>query len=89
MEQSCCEHRNSVSLLGDIPPFTAPFYATGCRTSTGLPASFGHPDDSDSESEVEDDEDEDSNGIQVNVRAVMSSLLTFHFSGGLLYERLS
>lgn len=34
---------------------------------TGLPASFGHPDDSDSESEPEDDEDEDSNGTAVAV----------------------
>jgi hypothetical protein len=30
--------------------------------STGLPASFGDPDESDPESEVEDEGDEDSNG---------------------------
>lgn len=35
--------------------------AVNIGTLTGLPSSFGHPDDSDSESEVEDDEDEDSN----------------------------
>jgi hypothetical protein len=39
------------------------YFTRLCRTRTGLPASFGHPDDSDSESEPEDEEDEDSNGI--------------------------
>lgn len=50
--------------------------------STGLPASFGHPDDSDSDLEVEDEADEDSNGRRscvVIVRSLTHIIAEDHF----------
>lgn len=59
LEQDISKHRDSVCATPRVVrhrslPITS--------ESTGLPASFGDPDESDPESEVEDEGDEDSNG---------------------------
>ena len=58
LEQDLSEHRNAVRLTLRFGSHGLTFHSE----STGLPASFGDPDESDPESEVEDEGDEDSNG---------------------------
>lgn len=55
--------------------------------STGLPASFGDPDESDPESEVEDEGDEDSNG-QLALTTNLLPFLTQLSSRRLVHQRL-
>jgi hypothetical protein len=59
LEQDLSEYRNAVRVTLRVARYHE---LIRHLESTGLPASFGDPDESDPESEVEDEGDEDSNG---------------------------
>jgi len=84
LEQDLSEYWDAVRVaLRFVPRVELTFRSK----STGLPASFGDPDESDPESEVEDEGDEDSNG-QFVLTTNLLPFLTWLSSRRLVRQRL-